>query len=54
MGVTMKKVSAPKPTKNPISKAELKGAGDQPELSAKIGGIGNTAKNATKDYTRGK
>lgn len=32
----------------------LPAAGSQPELSAKIGGIGNTAKNATKSYGKGK
>ena len=45
--------SKKKVTKQVVSTKPLPGAGAQPELSAKIGGIGNTAKNATKKYGKG-
>ena len=36
-----------------VSTKPLGGAGDQPELSAKIGGVGNTSQNATKNEKKG-
>lgn len=38
--------------KNPYSVKELGGAGAQPELSAKIGGVGNTPKNAAPSFKK--
>jgi hypothetical protein len=43
-----------KPTPRVVSTKPLAGAGSQPDLSAKIGGIGNTPKDATKNYPKGK
>ena len=40
--------------KNPYSVKPLGGAGAEAEISAKVGGVGNTSKNATKNYGKGK
>lgn len=40
-------------TKQVVSTKPLPAAGAEPQKSALIGGVGNTAKNATKDYGKG-
>lgn len=40
--------------KNPYSVKPLGGAGAEPVESAKIGGVGNTPKNAAQNYKKGK
>ena len=47
----MKKITGKKP---PYSVKPLGGAGAEPEISAKIGGVGNTGKNTTTNYKKGK
>jgi hypothetical protein len=46
--------SSKKITSRVVSTKPLGGAGDQPELSAKIGGVGNTSTNAIKNEKKGK